>query len=93
MEAKLPEPVEKSEKPIVTLVAENKPVEAQSTEAVGTVQAAESSQKQVPQPLLMVEVVNVTHEKFKQTEEIKVSLLIYLFLSMIFSHVNVDFRL
>lgn len=25
-----------------------------------------------PQPLLMVEVVNVTHEKFRQTEEIKV---------------------
>jgi hypothetical protein len=24
------------------------------------------------QPILMVEVVNVTHEKFKQTEEIKV---------------------
>lgn len=25
------------------------------------------------QPILMVEVVNVTHEKFKQTEEIKVT--------------------
>lgn len=26
------------------------------------------------QPLLMVEVVNITHEKFRQTEEIKVNL-------------------
>lgn len=28
------------------------------------------------QPILMVEVVNVTHEKFKQTEEIKVTIII-----------------
>jgi len=28
------------------------------------------------QPILMVEVVNITHEKFKQTEEIKVQMLL-----------------
>lgn len=32
-----------------------------------------SSASQSGQPVLMVEVVNVTHEKFKQTEEIKVT--------------------
>lgn len=30
------------------------------------------------QPILMVEVVNVTHEKFRQTEEIKVILIIFI---------------
>jgi len=42
------------------------------------------------QPILMVEVINVTHEKFKQTEEIKVYKIIlkglkYNFLNNIFS--------
>lgn len=32
-----------------------------------------------PQPLLMAEVVNVTHEKFRQTEEIKVLIYIFIF--------------
>jgi len=45
------------------------------------------------QPILMVEVINVTHEKFKQTEEIKVYKMIlkglkYDFENNIFSEVN-----
>lgn len=32
-----------------------------------------SASQSTGQPILMVEVVNVTHEKFKQTEEIKVT--------------------
>lgn len=35
-------------------------------------QSVTADSKPIVQPLLMVEVVNVTHEKFRQTEEIKV---------------------
>lgn len=35
-----------------------------------------------PQPLLMAEVVNVTHEKFRQTEEIKVIIFNFVFLTL-----------
>lgn len=38
-----------------------------------TVNPAEPAPQASSQPLLMVEVVNVTHEKFRQTEEIKVN--------------------
>lgn len=37
-----------------------------------TVNTMESAPQTNSQPLLMVEVVNITHEKFRQTEEIKV---------------------
>lgn len=36
------------------------------------VNAADPASQAGSQPLLMVEVVNITHEKFRQTEEIKV---------------------
>ncbi|XP_058792096.1 lon protease homolog, mitochondrial isoform X2 [Phymastichus coffea] len=68
LEGKIPEQMEKSMEPVVTIVADDKSVEPKSIDAAETVQVTDSSQKQ---PLLMVEVVNVTHEKFKQTEEIK----------------------
>lgn len=55
---------------------------AQSTEVKPPIDSSEKSTEKPSnssapqsgsQPILMVEVVNVTHEKFKQTEEIKVT--------------------
>lgn len=74
LEGKQIQQIEKVEEP-APVVVEQKPVEkpvAEST-AEGTQVAAEPvSDKDSAQPLLMVEVVNVTHEKFRQTEEVKV---------------------
>ena len=74
-EGKLSEQIEKTEElttPVGEKSIEDKPVE--SPQVVQSEQLAEPSlaDKDSTQPLLMAEVVNVTHEKFKQTEEIKV---------------------
>ncbi|CAK9824977.1 Lon protease homolog, mitochondrial [Anthophora retusa] len=77
METKVPE-LEKVQKVEVTNPSENKVAE-ETQEKVASVEekgtptesAPQSTTQPTSQPLLMVEVVNVTHEKFRQTEEIK----------------------
>jgi Lon-like ATP-dependent protease len=55
-------------------------VESSSTDDEEKADAANDSHEETPedilkpQPVLMVEVENVTHEKFRQTEEVKVTL-------------------
>nr|XP_034195824.1 lon protease homolog, mitochondrial [Osmia lignaria] len=79
MEQKVVEPerVQKVEAEIITpenknTVPENKEaVTEKSGEKVGPVETPPQANSNSPQPLLMVEVVNITHEKFRQTEEIK----------------------
>lgn len=59
------------------------PAEDQSAEKTGEIPETEAtpvSSDTAMQGLLMVEVVNVTHEKFRQTEEIKVKLYIILYI-------------
>lgn len=65
-EYKIKEQIEKTEKADETNSAADP--SKQSTE-----KPLDSPSQPVNQPILMVEVVNVTHEKFKQTEEIKVT--------------------
>ncbi|OXU27284.1 hypothetical protein TSAR_008538 [Trichomalopsis sarcophagae] len=76
LEGKLQDQAEKPEKieeATDSVVAEEKPIE----KPVETVEPIEQQvvepvvQKESAQPLLMVEVVNITHDKFRQTEEIK----------------------
>ncbi|KOC66312.1 Lon protease-like protein, mitochondrial [Habropoda laboriosa] len=73
MENKVPEP-EKVQKIEETNPPESKVAE-EAQEKVAPVKEkvtqTESAPQPTSQPLLMVEVVNVTHEKFRQTEEIK----------------------
>ncbi|CAK9804484.1 Lon protease homolog, mitochondrial [Anthophora plagiata] len=77
MENKVPE-LEKVQKVEVTNPPESKVAE-ETQEKVASVEekatttesAPQSTTQPTSQPLLMVEVVNVTHEKFRQTEEIK----------------------
>ncbi|XP_029055598.1 lon protease homolog, mitochondrial [Osmia bicornis bicornis] len=79
MEQKVVEPerVQKVEAETITpenknTVPENKEaVTEKSGEKVGPVETPPQANSNSPQPLLMVEVVNITHEKFRQTEEIK----------------------
>ncbi|XP_012273098.1 lon protease homolog, mitochondrial isoform X2 [Orussus abietinus] len=70
-EARLAEQAEKAEKVEGTEAGdENKSV----TEITGESEKAKTQKKSTEttvQPVLMVEVVNITHEKFRQTEEIK----------------------
>ncbi|XP_015601441.1 lon protease homolog, mitochondrial isoform X2 [Cephus cinctus] len=61
---KLEEPVEDTDVDVKTV---NKPNESANNPEETSTSSSETS----VQPLLMVEVVNVTHEKFRQTEEIK----------------------
>lgn len=72
-----PERVQKVEETITPenkdTVPENKEaVTEKSGEKVGPVESPPQANANSTQPLLMVEVVNITHEKFRQTEEIKV---------------------
>lgn len=60
------EPVEA--KPKVDTKTPEKVLESEEGKPIVSTDAPESNS----QPLLMVEVVNVVHEKFRQTEEIKV---------------------
>ncbi|CAK9809588.1 Lon protease homolog, mitochondrial [Anthophora quadrimaculata] len=77
MENKVPE-LEKMQKVEVTNPPESKVAE-ETQEKVASVEekgtptesTPQSTTQPTTQPLLMVEVVNVTHEKFRQTEEIK----------------------
>ncbi|XP_043261742.1 lon protease homolog, mitochondrial isoform X2 [Colletes gigas] len=63
---------EKTKKLEETSTPESKVSEKPPENTEGTVNTgAESNPQASSQPLLMVEVVNITHEKFKQTEEIK----------------------
>lgn len=82
-ENKVPEPVQKIEE---SSTPENKVTEGvqEKVEEKITPPTDTTAQTGTPQPILMVEVVNITHEKFKQTEEIKVSLNdIFYFLNII----------
>lgn len=73
IEQKIAEP-DKVQKVEEMNITENKDVEtavAKNEEKVGSTETASQANPNSPQPLLMVEVVNITHEKFRQTEEIK----------------------
>lgn len=67
-EGKSNEPAEKVQE------ASPEPVLKENAKKADSVENKATAGETVPdsQPLLMVEVVNVTHEKFRQTEEIKV---------------------
>ncbi|XP_076640248.1 lon protease homolog, mitochondrial isoform X2 [Colletes latitarsis] len=63
---------EKAKKLEETSTPESKVSEKPPENTEGTINpGAETNPQASSQPLLMVEVVNITHEKFKQTEEIK----------------------
>lgn len=72
-ENKIPELIQKIEE---VNISENKIIEGAQEKVEEKINPSTDSTTQTgnPQPLLMVEVVNITHEKFRQTEEIKVSL-------------------
>ena len=72
-ENKIPELVQKIEE---VDTSENKIIEGAQEKVEEKVNLSTDSTAQTgnPQALLMVEVVNITHEKFRQTEEIKVRL-------------------
>lgn len=71
MESKIMDQTEKVEKISETDSTEIKP--PLDTPEKSAEKPVDSSTAQTSnQPILMVEVVNITHEKFKQTEEIKV---------------------
>ncbi|XP_015112248.1 lon protease homolog, mitochondrial isoform X2 [Diachasma alloeum] len=61
---------DKPEEVISEMKNEEKPPES-ADEAAAAPEAAPPRETTAGQPVLMVEVVNVTHEKFRQTEEIK----------------------
>ncbi|XP_012241044.1 lon protease homolog, mitochondrial isoform X1 [Bombus impatiens] len=69
-ENKVPEPVQKIEESSTPENKVTKGVQEKVEEKI-TPPTDASAQTGTPQPLLMVEVVNITHEKFRQTEEIK----------------------
>jgi hypothetical protein len=48
--------------------------EEEKSDAVNDSQETSTEDILKPQPVLMIEVENVTHEKFRQTEEVKVKL-------------------
>lgn len=66
-------PLEKLDNSSTENIVPNKPL----TEEKQTEPSTESTTSE-SQPILMVEVVNVTHEKFRQTEEIKVIITIFI---------------
>lgn len=81
IENKVPEPVQKIEE---SSTLENKVTEGVQGKVEEKITPPTDATAQTGTPLLMVEVVNITHEKFRQTEEIKVSLNdIFYFLNII----------
>ena len=47
--------------------------EGEKSETSSDSQETSTEESTKPQPILMIEVENVTHEKFRQTEEVKVT--------------------